>query len=124
MGIIIVRIFMLAAATAAGLAFGPPLGIHATNWWLAGAGFLFGVLAVLLEWQARRIPVDRIFWGTLGGIVGLGLELGLGNAIGVVSPEAGPLGRSLFGLLFAYLGAAVSLAKQIGTAPVCTPGTV
>ena len=91
MGIIIVRIFMLATAAAAGLAFGPPLGLHAPTWWLAGAGFLFGVLAVLLEWQARRIPVDRIFWGTLGGIVGLGLGLGLGTAMGVVSPEAGPL---------------------------------
>jgi len=66
MGIIIVRIFMLAAAAGAGLAFGPSLGIHATNYWLAGAGFLFGVLAVLLEWQARKIPVDRIFWGSMG----------------------------------------------------------
>src|SRR5215470_11794074 len=112
MGIIIVRIVMLAAAAGAGLAFGPSLGFHATNYWLAGAGFLFGVLAVLLEWQARKIPVDRIFWGSMGGILGLGLGLGLGTAMGAVSPEAGPLGRSLFGLLFAYLGAAVALAKR------------
>jgi len=112
MGIIIVRIFMLAAATGAGLAFGPSLGLHATTWWLGGAGFLFGVLAVLLEWQARHIPVDRIFWGSIGGIVGLGLGLGLGTAMGAISPDAGPLGRSLFGLLFAYLGAAVALAKR------------
>jgi len=94
------------------MAFGPPLGIYATNWWLAGAGFLFGVLAVLLEWQARRVPVDRIFWGAMGGIVGLGLGLGLGTAVGAVSPEAGPLGRGLFGLLLAYLGASVALAKR------------
>ena len=112
MGIVIVRIFMLAAAAGAGLAFGPSLGFHATNYWLAGAGFLFGVLAVLLEWQARKIPVDRIFWGSMGGILGLGLGLGLGTAMGAVSPEAGPLGRSLFGLLFTYLGAAVALAKR------------
>src|SRR6266566_1384727 len=112
MGIIIVRVFMLAAATGAGMAFGPPLGIHATNWWLGGAGFLFGVLAVLLEWQARKIPVDRIFWGSMGGILGLGLGLGLGTAMGAVSPDAGPLGRGLFGLLFAYLGASVALAKR------------
>jgi uncharacterized protein YacL len=32
--------------------------------------------------------------------------------MGAVSPEAGPLGRSLFGLLLAYLGAAVALAKR------------
>src|SRR5215468_1453542 len=112
MGIIIVRIVMLAAAAGAGMAFGPSLGFHATSWWLGGAGFLFGVLAVLLEWQARKIPVDRIFWGSLGGIIGLGLGLGLGTAMGAVSPDAGPLGRSLFGLLFAYLGAAVALAKR------------
>ena len=112
MGIVIVRIVMLAAAAGAGLAFGPSLGFHATNYWLAGAGFLFGVLAVLLEWQARKIPVDRIFWGSMGGILGLGLGLGLGTAMGAVSPEAGPLGRSLFGLLFTYLGASVALAKR------------
>jgi uncharacterized protein YacL len=110
-GIVLVRVFM-AAATGAGMAFGPPLGIPATNWWLGGAGFLFGVLAVLLEWQARRIPVDRIFWGAMGGIVGLGLGLGLGTAMGAVSPDAGPLGRGLFGLLFSYLGASVALAKR------------
>src|SRR6266542_836150 len=111
MAIIIVRIFMLAAATAAGMAFGPALGIPATNWWLGGAGFLFGVLAVLLEWQARRIPVDRLFWGAMGGIVGLGLGLGFGTAVGAVAPDAGPLGRGLFGLLLSYLGASVALAK-------------
>src|SRR5262249_60508776 len=88
------------------------VGFHATNYWLAGAGFLFGVLAVLLEWQARKIPVDRIFWGSMGGILGLGLGLGLGTAMGAVSPEAGPLGRSLFGLLLAYLGAAVAPPKR------------
>src|SRR2546425_858552 len=112
MAIIIVRLVMLGASTAAGMAFGPALGIPATNWWLAGAGFLFGVLAVLLEWQARRIPVDRLFWGAMGGIVGLGLGLGLGTAVGAVAPDAGPLGRGLFGLLLTYLGASVALAKR------------
>src|SRR5256886_6802888 len=101
MGIIIVRVFMLAAATGAGMAFGPPLGIHATNWWLGGAGFLFGVLAVLLEWQAREIPVDRIFWGSLGGILGLGLRLRRGAALGALSPPPGARGRRRFRLLLA-----------------------
>ena len=40
MGIIIVRVVMLAAATGAGMAFGPPLGIHANNWWLGGANLI------------------------------------------------------------------------------------
>src|SRR4029450_2412373 len=43
---------------------------------------------------------------------GLGVGAALGTARRVAPPEAGPLGRSLFGLLFAYLGAAVALAKR------------
>src|SRR2546426_10965233 len=119
MAIIIVRIVMLGAATAAGMAFGPALGIPATNWWLAGAGFLFGVLAVLLEWQARRIPGDRLFWGAMGGILGLGLGLGLGTPGGAGAPAAGPPGRGLFGRVLTYLG--VSVAPPQRAAVVGTP---
>ena len=59
------------------------------NLWLGGAGFLAGVLAVLLEWQARRVPVDRLFWGAAGGMLGVALGLGLGTALGAVVPGAG-----------------------------------
>src|SRR5439155_7228184 len=38
--------------------------------------------------------------------------LGLGTAVGAVAPDAGPLGRGLFGLLLTYLGASVALAKR------------
>ena len=109
--LIIVRVIVLAAATAAGLAFGPSLGLSDHNAWLGAAGLLVGALTVLLEWYARRVPVDRLFWGAAGGILGLALGLGLGTALGAVVPGTGPLGRGLFGLLLAYLGAAVSLAK-------------
>src|SRR2546427_9615082 len=104
MAIIIVRIVMLGAATAAGMAFGPALGIPATNWWLAGAGFLAGVLVVLLEWQARRIPVDRLFWGATGAMLGVVLGLGLGTAVGAAGPGAGALGRGVFAPLLRYPG--------------------
>jgi len=70
------------------------------------------VLAVVLEWQARRVPVDRLFWGATGGILGVGFGLGLGTALGAVVPGAGPLGRGLFALLLAYLGSTVALAKR------------
>src|SRR5438445_11718894 len=112
MAIIIVRLVMLGASTAAGMAFGPALGIPATNWWLAGAGFLAGVLIVLLEWQARRIPVDRLFWGATGAMLGVVLGLGLGTALEAVVPGADALGRGLFALLLGYLGAPVTLAKR------------
>ncbi len=116
MGIIIVRFFVLAAATLAGLALGPALGLQShtvrDRIWLGGAGFLAGVLAVLLEWQARRVPVDRLFWGATGGILGVLLGLGLGTALDAVVPGAGSLGRGLFALLLGYLGAMVTLAKR------------
>jgi uncharacterized protein YacL len=112
MAIIVVRVIVLAAATLAGLALGPALGVTDGKPWLAGAGLLMGVLAVLLEWQARRVPVDRLFWGAAGGILGVGMGLGLGSAVGAVVPGAGPLGRGLFALLLAYLGSAVALAKR------------
>jgi uncharacterized protein YacL len=112
MGIALVRVVVLAAATAAGLTLGSTLGLSDRSAWLAGAGFLVGVLAVLLEWQARRVPVDRLFWGTTGGILGVAFGLGLGSALGAVVPGAASLGRGLFALLLAYLGATVALAKR------------
>ena len=70
------------------------------------------MLAVVLEWQGRRVPVDRLFWGAAGGIAGVALGLGVGSALGAVVPEAGGLGRGLFSLLLGYLGCAVTLAKR------------
>lgn len=112
MGIIIVRTIILAVAASAGVALGPALGIRTTSPWLAAAGLGVGLLAVLLEWQARRVPVERLFWGAAGGLVGLVFGLGLGTALGAVVPGAGGLGRGLFGLLLAYLGCTVALAKR------------
>jgi uncharacterized protein YacL len=112
-GILIVRVLVLMAATAAGFALAHGLGIHTpNNFFLAGAGFLAGVLVVLLEWQARRIPVDRLFWGATGAMLGVVLGLGLGTALDAIVPGAGALGRGLFALLLGYLGATVTLAKR------------
>ena len=112
MGMMIVRLVVLAATTAAGFALGPPLGLSDRNVWLGAAGLLVGALAVLLEWHARRVPVDRLFWGAAGGLLGVAFGLGLGSALGAVVPGAGGLGRGIFALLAAYLGAAVALAKR------------
>jgi uncharacterized protein YacL len=112
LGIAIVRLLVLAAATGAGLALGPSVGLPAGNPWLGAAGLLLGLLVVVLERQAGRVPVDRLFWGATGALLGMMLGLGLGAALGAVLPGAAPLGRGLFGLLLAYLGAAVALAKR------------
>ena len=93
MAIVVVRLIVLAAATAAGLrARRRRSACSDRNVWLGGAGLLVGVLVVLLEWQARRVPVDRLFWGATGGILGVAFGLGLGSALGAVVPGAGALG--------------------------------
>jgi uncharacterized protein YacL len=103
----IVRVVVLAAAAGAGLALGP----SGPNIWLGGIGFLLGVLVLVLERQARGVQIERLFWGIAGALLGMALGLSVGTALGAVVPGAGPLGRGLFGLLFAYLGSAVVLAK-------------
>ncbi|MBI5629150.1 MAG: hypothetical protein HY953_09545, partial [Candidatus Rokubacteria bacterium] len=108
---VIVRVLVLAVAVGAGLALGPVLGVPMPSPWLAGAGLLVGILAVLLEWRARRVPVERLFWGATGAAIGVVLGLGLGSAVGAVVPGAATLGRGLFGLLVGYLGWSVALAK-------------
>ncbi|OGK85416.1 MAG: hypothetical protein A2X50_04045 [Candidatus Rokubacteria bacterium GWF2_70_14] len=111
MTVVIVRVLVLAVAVGAGLALGPVLAVPTPSPWLAGAGLLVGILAVLLEWRARRVPVERLFWGATGAAIGVVLGLGLGSAVGAVVPGAATLGRGLFGLLVGYLGWSVALAK-------------
>ena len=111
MTVVIVRVLVLAVAVGAGLALGPVLAVPTPSPWLAGAGLLVGILALLLEWRARRVPVERLFWGATGAAIGVVLGLGLGSAVGAVVPGAATLGRGLFGLLVGYLGWSVALAK-------------
>src|SRR5258706_12928319 len=89
-GLLIVRMLVLMAATAAGFALAHALNLHSpNNFFLGGAGFLAGVLVVLLEWQARRIPGDRLFLGATGAMLGGVLGLGLGTAVGAGVGRAG-----------------------------------
>src|SRR5260370_10052268 len=100
LGILIVRVLVLMAATAAGFALAHALALHApNNLFLGGAGFLAGVLVVLLEWQARRIPGDRLFWGATGAVLGVVLVLRLAPALEAIGPGAGALGRRPFSVL-------------------------
>jgi uncharacterized protein YacL len=112
MGLVIVRVTVLTLATAAGAALGSAHGLPGSRIGLAGLGLALGFLAVLLEWRARRVPVDRLFWGALGGILGMTFGLGLGSAVAAVVPSLAAVARGFLGLLLAYLGATVALAKR------------
>ena len=56
MGMTIVRLVVLAAATAAGFALGPPLGLSDKNVWLGGVGLLVGVLALTAVLASILLP--------------------------------------------------------------------
>jgi uncharacterized protein YacL len=108
---VIVRLVVLGAAAGAGMALAPPLGLPGARPWLGGAGLLLGILALLLERQARQIPVERLFWGAVGALVGIAIGLGLGSAFGTVAPGAAGVGRGLLALLLGWIGCSTALAK-------------
>jgi uncharacterized protein YacL len=112
MGIVLLRLIVVALVTAGGAALGRRMGVEGGWLWVGGAGLGAGLLAVALERRARGVPVDQLFWGTLGGLAGVGVGVGLGAALGVVFPGGGGLGRSLLAMLLGYLGLSVALAKR------------
>ena len=112
MGIVLLRLVVLAVATGGGVALGPQLGVKGGSLWLAGAGFGVGLLVVVLEWQARRVPVDQLFWGAAGGLVGVSLGFALGSTLGAIVPGGTAVGRGVLALLLGYLGLVVALDKR------------
>jgi uncharacterized protein YacL len=111
MTIIIARLIILLVAAAGGVALGSALEVQAPRVALAVAGLALGGLALLLEWGLQRLPVERLFWGGLGVILGIGVGLLLGTAAEAFLPEAGGPGRGLLALLGGYVGGAVALRK-------------
>ena len=93
-------------ATAFAVLAGPGVGRRAIGFVVGAAAV---ALAVALEVGARRVPIDRLFWGATGGLIGLlgGLAAGL-----TLVPLAGVAGAGAAGLLGACLGASVALARQ------------
>src|SRR5207245_1436642 len=71
--------------------------------------------AAALGFAAAVVPQNNLGGKNLAGdaVHPLNVQgVGLGTAVGAVAPDAGPLGRGLFGLLLTYLGASVALAKR------------
>jgi uncharacterized protein YacL len=98
----------LAAAAAASLAAVLTWPVAAG----AAVGASLGVATVWLERRAATVPIDRLFWGAVGGVSGLAIGLATGAAISSVVIGAGIFGAGLFALLGAYLGAALALGRQ------------
>jgi len=78
----------------------------------AAAGALVGVTSVLLELGAAALPIERLFWGAVGGALGLGGGLLVGLAAAAIVPRgAGAATFALAALLGGYVGAATALAR-------------
>jgi uncharacterized protein YacL len=78
----------------------------------AAAGAVVGVLAILLELGAAALAIDRLFWGAVGGVLGLGAGLLVGLAVAALVPRgAGAAAFALAALLGGYVGAATALAR-------------
>ena len=84
----------------------------------AAGGAALAALAVWLETRAAGVPVERLFWGSLGGFFGLIAGLAIGTAAVSLIPNAGMAGLGLPALLGAYLGAAVALKRRADLEPV------
>jgi uncharacterized protein YacL len=111
MTIVLVRVVVLALAAGAGIAVGMTLGSPIPWPLLAAGGVVVGLLALLLERGARRIPMDRLFFGALGGLFGLVLAQAVGPLLAALIPRAGAPAHGLLALLLGYLGVAVALRK-------------
>ncbi len=78
----------------------------------AAAGALVGALAVLLELGAAALAIERLFWGAVGGVLGLGAGLLVGLPAAALVPRGGGATTlALAGLLGGYLGAATAVAR-------------
>jgi uncharacterized protein YacL len=84
----------------------------------APGGAALAGLAVWLETRAAGVPVERLFWGSVGGFFGLIAGLAIGTAAVSLIPSAGMVGLGLPALLGAYLGAAVALKRRADLEPV------
>jgi uncharacterized protein YacL len=112
----LVRVALVALSAWAGSELAPRLGLPALAGLLGGAAV--GGVAVWLETRAAGVPVERLFWGTLGGFFGLIAGLAVGIAAATLIPHAGIAGIGLPAVLGAYLGAATALRRRADLEPV------
>jgi uncharacterized protein YacL len=113
---VVIRAAVVLLSTWGAMEFAAALEWHRAVGALGGAA-LSG-LAVWLETRAAGVPVERLFWGSIGGFFGLIAGLAIGTAAVSLIPNAGMAGLGLPALLGAYLGAAVALRRRADLEPV------
>jgi uncharacterized protein YacL len=114
--VILVRALVVSLAAWAGAELAPAFDVPIAAGMLGGA--VLGILAVWLETRAVGVPVERLFWGTVGGFFGIIAGLAIGTAVASLMPNVGMAGVGLPALLGAYLGAATALRRRADLEPV------
>src|SRR5213594_4280822 len=114
--VVLVRAMVVALSTWSGVELAPALQVPITAGAVGGA--ILGGVAVWLETRAVGVPVERLFWGTVGGFFGIIAGLAIGTAVASLVPNAGMAGVGLPALLGAYLGAATALRRRADLEPV------
>jgi len=114
--VLVIRAVVIALSAYAGAELAPALEAPAVAGGLGGA--LLGGIAVWLETRAVGVPMERLFWGTVGGFFGIIAGLAVGTAVASLVPNAGMAGVGLPALLGAYLGAATVLRRRADLDPV------
>src|SRR2546426_10153861 len=107
---------VVALSAWAGVELAPAFQVPLTAGAVGGA--ILGGVAVWLETRAVGVPVERLFWGTVGGFFGIIAGLAIGTAVASLVPNAGMAGVGLPALLGAYLGAATALRRRADLEPV------
>src|SRR2546428_5781642 len=87
---IIIRAAVVLLSTWAAAEFAPAVELPKTVGAVGGAAL--AALAVWLETRAAGVPVERLFWGSLGGFFGLIAGLAIGTAAVSLIPNAGMAG--------------------------------
>jgi len=114
--VVLVRAMVVALSAWAGVELAPALEVPTSAG--AAGGAVLGGVAVWLETRAVGVPVERLFWGTVGGFFGIIAGLAVGTAVASLVPNAGMAGVGLPALLGAYLGAATALRRRADLEPV------
>src|SRR5262249_15170432 len=114
--VLLVRAMVVALSGLTGVELAPALQLPVTA--AAVGGAILGGVAVWLETRAVGVPVERLFWGTVGGFFGIIAGLAIGTAVASLVPNVGMAGVGLPALLGAYLGAATALRRRAALQPV------
>jgi uncharacterized protein YacL len=117
MGLVLVRVAVVAACALAGAVLAPSPATGA----LVGA--MLGLLAAAVERGASALALPALLWGTLGALAGLAGGLLVGTALAPLAGGAGPALRGGLTLLGGWIGGTVGARRARELPAVGAGGT-